>query len=110
MSILSTYKNQVELLLDVLPLIQKESCYALKGGTAINLFHRKIIETIQHSLLPSEKEFLLSIKSGEPDWQLMPIAHLAQLPGIQWKVINIKKMNKQLREAAIKKLEITLGY
>lgn len=26
------------LLLDVLPYISKESCFALKGGTAINLF------------------------------------------------------------------------
>lgn len=31
---------QVVLLLDVLPYIAKESCFALKGGTAINLFVR----------------------------------------------------------------------
>jgi len=36
----TTYKNQAELLLEVLPFIQKEPCFALKGGTAINLFHR----------------------------------------------------------------------
>ena len=40
MKLLTSYKNQVELLLEVLPFIQKESCFALKGGTAINLFHR----------------------------------------------------------------------
>lgn len=31
---------QVQLLLRVLPFIAKESCFALKGGTAINLFVR----------------------------------------------------------------------
>ncbi len=34
------YHNQVELLVSVLPHIAKEKCFALKGGTAINLFER----------------------------------------------------------------------
>lgn len=36
----SKFYPQVVLLLDVLPYIAKESCFALKGGTAINLFVR----------------------------------------------------------------------
>ncbi len=36
----SKFYTQVVLLLDVLPYIAKESCFALKGGTAINLFVR----------------------------------------------------------------------
>ncbi len=35
-----TYKKQVRLLLDVLPEVAKETCFALHGGTAINLFVR----------------------------------------------------------------------
>ena len=35
-----TYKKQVELLLDVLPEVAKEECFAMHGGTAINLFVR----------------------------------------------------------------------
>ena len=34
------YKKQVALLLDVLPDVAKESCFAMHGGTAINLFVR----------------------------------------------------------------------
>lgn len=34
------YFKQVQLLIRVLPLIAKESCFALKGGTVINLFYR----------------------------------------------------------------------
>lgn len=34
------YKKQVRLLLDVLPEVAKESCFAMHGGTAINLFVR----------------------------------------------------------------------
>lgn len=34
------YRNQVKLLLDVLPEVAREKCFALHGGTAINLFIR----------------------------------------------------------------------
>ena len=34
------YKKQVRLLLDVLPEVAKETCFAMHGGTAINLFVR----------------------------------------------------------------------
>ncbi|MBE9548626.1 MAG: nucleotidyl transferase AbiEii/AbiGii toxin family protein [Proteobacteria bacterium] len=34
------YKKQVQLLLDVLPEVAKEACFAMHGGTAINLFVR----------------------------------------------------------------------
>jgi hypothetical protein len=35
-----TYRRQVTLLLNVLPEVAKEKCFALHGGTAINLFVR----------------------------------------------------------------------
>lgn len=34
------YRAQMDLLLQVLPLVAKEESFALKGGTAINLFVR----------------------------------------------------------------------
>ncbi|OIQ76744.1 hypothetical protein GALL_415680 [mine drainage metagenome] len=40
MAFRDTYRKQVALLVRVLPLIAEESCFALKGGTAINLFVR----------------------------------------------------------------------
>ena len=36
----STYIEQISLLLSVLPSISAEEAFALKGGTAINLFYR----------------------------------------------------------------------
>ena len=38
--ILPIYRAQVDLLLQVLPYVAKEEIFALKGGTAINLFIR----------------------------------------------------------------------
>jgi len=34
------YIRQVALLVETVPFIEKEACFALKGGTAVNLFHR----------------------------------------------------------------------
>lgn len=38
----SDYFKQAQLLVRVLPAIAKEECFALKGGTAINLFVRDL--------------------------------------------------------------------
>lgn len=37
------YAEQVRLLIRLLPIIDKEDCFALKGGTAINLFYRDLL-------------------------------------------------------------------
>ena len=39
---IQNYKSQVNLLLNVLPEVAKENCFALHGGTAINLFVRNM--------------------------------------------------------------------
>ena len=36
------YRKQVQLLVRVLPIVDTEKCFALKGGTAINLFYRSL--------------------------------------------------------------------
>ena len=38
----SIYYRQVQLLMQVLPFVAQQSCFALKGGTAINLFVREM--------------------------------------------------------------------
>ena len=55
------YRQQVALLLRAIPVIAKEKCFALKGGTAINLFVRDLprlsvdIDLTYLTLLPRER-------------------------------------------------------
>jgi predicted nucleotidyltransferase component of viral defense system len=42
MAFTENYRRQIGLLLRAIPLIAKEKCFALKGGTAINLFIRDL--------------------------------------------------------------------
>lgn len=39
------YKQKVELLLRILPFVTDESCFAIHGGTAINLFVKNFKES-----------------------------------------------------------------
>lgn len=38
-----------------------------------------------------QKEFLLGLLRAEPDWSLLRCPHVSELPGIQWKLINLRK-------------------
>ena len=38
----ASYGRQLALLVRMLPIVARESCFAIKGGTAINLFHREL--------------------------------------------------------------------
>jgi hypothetical protein len=68
----------------------------------------QLLEKIKANLLDEEKYFLLSIKRGEPEWQLLGIPGINLLPAIQWKLLNIRKMSSAKRELAYQKLEATL--
>lgn len=64
----SIYYKQVQLLLQVIPFISRHDCFALKGGTAINLFVRdlpRLSVDIDLVFLPiyERKESLLIIQS-----------------------------------------------
>lgn len=53
----SRYREQVQLLVRVLPFVAQEKCFALKGGTAINLFIRdmpRLSVDIDLAYLPDE--------------------------------------------------------
>ncbi len=69
----------------------------------------RLIETIKKTMTENEKKFLISIKQGQPDWDLMSVAGIDQLPAIQWKLINIRKMDKKKQMQSLEKLQTALG-
>ncbi len=52
----------------------------------------QLIQIINSSWTETDKNFLLSFKKGEPDWELFPIPVLKDLPAIKWKLENINKL------------------
>jgi hypothetical protein len=49
---------------------------------------------IKTTLNPDEKKFLLSIKQGKPEWNVLGIPGLDKLPSLQWKLTNIGNMSE----------------
>lgn len=72
------------------------------------LVRNRLIELIHASLTSDDKEFLLSIKRGEPLWGLLPLPNIAELPAVQWKLRNLQRLPKDKREELLKRLCNTL--
>ncbi len=69
----------------------------------IEVQHRLPVE-IRNALDDDEKAFLLSIKRGEPEWERLGLYHIKDLPALQWKVMNVRKMDRVKREQALGRL------
>jgi len=67
-----------------------------------------LIKTIHESLTDTERKFLISVKSGNPEWTLLNIPGVEKLPGIRWKLMNIQKMDIKKREKQLDDLKAVL--
>lgn len=61
---------------------------------ALLAVRERMVRELQQGLDDTERRFLLSLVGGQPDWPLLGIAHLEQLPGIRWKVDNLARLQK----------------
>lgn len=64
----------------------------------------RLVDLIHQGLTENEKGFLLSFKSREPDWALLDLEGVSELPAIKWKQINLAKMPENKHKLALKKL------
>ena len=69
----------------------------------------RMVSTISKDLTEQERQFLVSIKSREPQWDLLGIDGIDKLPALQWKLTNIKKIPKEKHTSALEKLKKVLG-
>ena len=60
---------------------------------------------IKSSLTENEKLFLLSFKNMTPDWTLLGLEGIENMPAIKWKMLNLKKMKPASHRKAYEKLE-----
>lgn len=68
-----------------------------------------LIETLKKELTNDEKAFLVSLKEGQPKWSALGVAGIEKLPAIQWKLMNIQKINKKKHAESLEKLKNKLG-
>jgi len=72
---------------------------------------KRMVAELLAGLDAGEREFLLSLARNEPNWKLLDIEHLEQLPGIRWKLRNLgelAKANPKKLKTQAQELEVLL--
>lgn len=56
---------------------------------------QRLVEEVHAQLTADDRALLLSFKKGAPDWSLFPVSHLKEMPAVQWKLANIRKLKEK---------------
>jgi predicted nucleotidyltransferase component of viral defense system len=54
----------------------------------------RMVRELQHGLTADERGFLLSLVAAKPEWALLRVPHLEQLPGLRWRLQNVERLRK----------------
>lgn len=65
----------------------------------------ELIKQIKESLTDDEIKFLLSWKNKKPEWQLLGIEDIENIPGVKRRLMNLGKMEEKKHRKAVEKLE-----
>ena len=68
----------------------------------------RLIKELRASFTEQDKQFILSFKKGQPQFELFPCT-ISHLPAIRWKLMNIEKMDHKKHQEQLQKLERLLG-
>lgn len=66
----------------------------------------RLFRDLPDSLDADERRFLLSMKQGEPDWALLGIPGIEQLPALQWKLANVRNLKEKNSKKHDKQLAV----
>ena len=90
-----------EVLFPSLSDIREEYEHNFKGMTeepvaleALLAARERMVRELHRDLSAAERRFLLSLVAAEPEWSLLGVEHLEQLPGLQWKLQNLERLRK----------------
>jgi predicted nucleotidyltransferase component of viral defense system len=62
--------------------------------SALISVRERLVADLQRMLETNERQFLLSLVKATPEWKLLDIAHLKQLPALRWKLTNLDRLAK----------------
>lgn len=69
----------------------------------------QLVQLINTAFTAEERRFLLSFKRLAPEWGLLGLGAVENLPAVRWKQMNLTKMNTDKRNEAYRKLNNVLG-
>ena len=69
----------------------------------------RLVATLHAVLTEEDRAFLLSVKGRKPDWSLIELPGIADLPAVRWKLVNLDRMSEAKHAAALDRLRQVLG-
>lgn len=69
----------------------------------------ELVAIIRKELTSDERRFILSIKQGQPLWDILELEGIQDLPAVKWKLLNISRMDPAKHQKAVHKLRDYLG-
>ena len=69
----------------------------------------QLASRLREEMTKEERRFIVSVKEGEPQWDLLGVPGIENLPGVQWKLQNIRRMAPTKHREALQKLRDYLG-
>ncbi len=67
-----------------------------------------LVDHLRRDLTETDKRFLLSFKERQPQWELLELPHIRELPAVRWKLANLEKMPTKAWREAVDKLKKVL--
>jgi len=63
---------------------------------------------LRNELTSGEREFLVSLKARQPKWNSIGIEGIENLPAVQWKLTNVRKISAKKQRELLEKLRRVL--
>lgn len=70
----------------------------------LNAIPKLMVTALKAQFTQRDCDFLMSFKSGQPDWSLAPEDYIQHLPAVKWQLQNIGRIPKDKHIQALAKL------
>ena len=97
---------------DISDIFEKEFKDMIAEDIAFELLEMtrdELVTILRKELTPDERRFIVSIKQGQPLWDLLELEEIKDLPAVKWKLLNISRMDPKKHRKAVHKLRDYLG-
>lgn len=69
-----------------------------------------LLNAIVGNMPDDHRRFLIDFERGEPDWNLLGLEHISDLPAVRWRQLNLDKLDRAARSKLVESLKQKLDH
>ena len=97
---------------DLRPVFEREFQGMVAGPVTpeeLRIIGGQLVSRLRKEMTQEERKFIVSVKEGKPQWNLLGLPGIENLPAVRWKLLNIGRMTPKKHREALQKLRDYLG-